>query len=394
MGSTDLVKHHINNGDEAPIRQAPRRLPLAKKEETARAVGEMRKQGVIEPSASPWSSPIVLVNKKDGSTRFCVDYRRLNNVTHKDSYPLPRIDDTIEAMAGVSWFSTLDLKSGYWQVPLDDSSKEKTAFSTGNALWQFKVMPFGLCNAPATFERLMEQVLFGLPMSVALVYLDDILVPGRSFEAQLANLKLVFERLRKAKLKLSPKKCFLFRREVKYLGHVVNEEGISPDFSKIKAVTLWPTPTSATEVKSFLGLCSYYRRFVPSFADVARPLHRSADGSPFQWTQETEGAFQELKKALTEVAYPNPDAKFVLDTDWSRSFTEVSFRGARSCCCLFQQSSECSRTSLLCDSERTSSNGEGNQAFPCVLVREEVSPAYRPFCPVAIEFPTSRGAGC
>ena len=320
LGSTDLVKHHINTGDAAPIRQAPRRLPLAKKEEAARAVGEMREQGVIEPSASPWSSPIVLVNKKDGSTRFCVDYRRLNNVTHKDSYPLPRIDDTIEAMAGVSWFSTLDLKSGYWQVPLDDSSKEKTAFSTGNGLWQFKVMPFGLCNAPATFERLMEQVLFGLPMSVALVYLDDILVPGRSFEAQLANLKLVFERLRKAKLKLSPKKCFLFRREVKYLGHVVNEEGISPDLSKIEAVTLWPTPTSATEVKSFLGLCSYYRRFVPSFADVARPLHRSADGSPFQWTQETEGAFQELKKALTEapiLAYPNPDAKFVLDTDAS-----------------------------------------------------------------------------
>ena len=145
----------------------------------------MREQGVIEPSASPWSSPIVLVNKKDGTTRFCVDYRRLNNVTHKDSYPLPRIDDTIEAMAGVSWFSTLDLKSGYWQVPLDNSSKEKTAFSTGNGLWQFNVMPFGLCNAPATFERLMEQVLFGLPMSVALVYLDDILVPGRSFEAQL-----------------------------------------------------------------------------------------------------------------------------------------------------------------------------------------------------------------
>jgi len=151
---------------------------------------------VIEPSSSPWSSPIVLVQKKDGTSRFCVDYRRLNDITHKDSYPLPRIDDSIEALSGVEWFSTLDLRSGYWQVPLDESSKEKTAFSTGRGLWQFKVMPFGLCNAPATFERLMEQVLAGLPLSIALVYLDDILAPGHSFSHQLSNLRKVFERLR------------------------------------------------------------------------------------------------------------------------------------------------------------------------------------------------------
>jgi len=143
-------------------------------------------------------------------------------------------------------------------VPLDDTAKEKTAFSTGSGLWQFKVMPFGLCNAPATFERLMEQVLIGLPMSVALVYLDDIIVPGHSFSHQIANLRQVFERLRKAKLKLSPRKCVLFQREVKYLGHVVSEEGIAPDLGKIEAVKSWPRPSSSTEVKSFLGLCSYY----------------------------------------------------------------------------------------------------------------------------------------
>ena len=143
--------------------------------------------------------------KKDGSTRFCVDYRKLNKVTHKDSYPLPCIGYTLEALCGAKYFSALDLRSGYWQVQLDDSSKEKTAFSTGNGLWQFKVMPFGLCNAPATFERVMEQVLVGLPVSVALVYLDDILVPGCTFSQGLANLGQVFERLRKAKLKLSPK---------------------------------------------------------------------------------------------------------------------------------------------------------------------------------------------
>jgi len=236
---------------------------------------------VIEPSSSPWSSPIVLVQKKDGTSRFCVDYRRLNDITHKDSYPLPRIDDTIEALSGVEWFSTLDLRSGYWQVPLDESSKEKTAFSTGRGLWQFKVMPFGLCNAPATFERLMEQVLAGLPLSIALVYLDDILVPGHSFSHQLSNLRKVFERLRAAKLKLSPKKCLLFRREVKYLGHMVSKNGITPDPDKAEAVLSWPTPMSATEVKSFLGLCSYYRRFIPHFSIIAHPLHQCASTAPF-----------------------------------------------------------------------------------------------------------------
>ena len=189
MGCTELIKHHIDTGSYRPIRQPPRRLPLSKREEAEKSIKEMLEQDVIEPSASPWSSPIVLVQKKDGTNRFCVDYRKLNDVTHKDSYPLPRIDDTLEALSGVKWFSTLDLRSGYWQVQLDKSSKEKTAFSTGSGLWQFKVMPFGLCNAPATFERLMEQVLVGLPSSIALVYLDDILVTGTSFSLQLANLE-------------------------------------------------------------------------------------------------------------------------------------------------------------------------------------------------------------
>ena len=181
----------------------------------------MSKQGVIEPSASTWSSPVVLVKKKDGSLRFCVDYRKLNDVTVKDSYPLPRIDDSVEALAGARWFSTLDLKSGYWQVELDDQAKEKTAFSIGTGLWQFTVMPFGLSNAPATFERLMEQVLAGLPLNTALIYLDDVLVARRTFAEHIANLRVVFQRFRRASLKLNPKKCSLLQKQVKYLGHVV-----------------------------------------------------------------------------------------------------------------------------------------------------------------------------
>lgn len=156
LGTTELTEHRIDTGDARPLRQAPRRLPPAKRVEAQKAIHEMQQRGIIEPSKSPWSSPVVLVKKKDGSYRFCVDYRRLNQVTCKDSYPLPRIDDTLEALAGKQWFSTLDLRSGYWQVKLEETAKEKTAFSTGSGLWQFCVMPFGLCNAPATFERLID----------------------------------------------------------------------------------------------------------------------------------------------------------------------------------------------------------------------------------------------
>ena len=335
---------------------------------------------MIEPSASPWSSPIVLVRKKDGSTRFCVDYHMLNKVTRKDSYPLPRIDGTLEALCGAKYFSALDLRSGYWQVQLDDSSKEKTAFSTGNGLWQFKVMPFGLCNAPATFERLMEQVLVGLPVSVALVFLDDILVQGCTFSQELANLDQVFERLRKAKLKLSPKKCVLFQREVNYLGHIVSEEGISPDPGKVAAVKSWPKPTTVTEVKSFLDSALTFGYFINSFADIAHPLHQSTTTTPFVWTKEADDAFHKLKLALTEaplLVYPLLDAEFILDTDAS---------GIGIGAVLSQQ---------INGHERVVGNGESNQTFSYLPVRKKVSSTYRPCCPsLAVEFSSSRGSGC
>jgi len=183
---------------------------------------DMKSKGVIEESDSPWSSPVVLVRKKDSNLRFCIDYRRLNDVTKKDCFLLPRIDDTLDTLDGAKWFSTLDLKSVYWQVALHPEDKEKTAFSKGQGLWQFTVMPFGLCNAPATFERLMESILRGLTYEACLVYLDDITVIGRTFQQQLDNLQKVFQRLQEAHLKLNPEKCQLFRKEVRYLGHIVS----------------------------------------------------------------------------------------------------------------------------------------------------------------------------
>lgn len=323
IGKTGLVKHTINTGNESPIRQRPRRLPIAREKEVDLMIKDMVKDDVIEPSSSPWCSPVVLVRKKDGSMRFCVDYRRLNEVTKKDSYPLPRIDDTLDTLTGMKWFTTLDLKSGYWQVEIDPKDKEKTAFSTGKGLWQFKVMPFGLCNAPATFERLMELVLAGLIGETCLVYLDDIIIVGRTFEEHLASLEKVLVKIRAANLKLSLKKCSLFRRQVSFLGHIVSEEGICTDPEKVNAVKEWPVPRDKTEIRAFLGLCSYYRRFVKNFADIAKPLHRlTEEKRQFIWDEDCEAAFLNLKKRLCEtpiLGFPDTENQFIVDTDASNT---------------------------------------------------------------------------
>ena len=319
LGKTGLVKHSIDTGNGKPIRQPIRRLPIHQRAEEEKQVKEMLKKGVVERSNSPWSSPIVLVKKKDGSTRCCVDYRMLNKITVKDAYPLPRTDDCFDALFGAKWFSTLDLCSGYWQVEMEPKDKEKTAFITRSGLYHFNVLPFGLCNAPATFERLMELVMSGLQWKVCLIYLDDIIVYGNSFDQQLERLKEVFQRLKKANLKLKVKKCELFQKSVAFLGHIVSEDGISADPSKVEAVKNWSVPQNLTELRSFLGLCSYYRKFIKGFAGIAAPLHKLTEkGKRFQWNELCEDAFNTLKNALISspiLAYPDESLSFILDTD-------------------------------------------------------------------------------
>ena len=212
FGKTNKIKHRINIQGAEPVKQPGRLWPFHKREEVRGMLSDMLKRGVIEESHSPWASPIVVVQKKDGTSRFCVDFRRVNALTIKDAQPLLRIDDTLDVLAGSCWFSTLDLASGYWQVEVDDKDREKTAFSTPFGLYQFKVMPFGLCNAPATFQRLMELVLLGLHWTSCLVYLDDIIIFSKSVNEHLRQLEEVLDRLRGAGLKTKPSKCQLCRK--------------------------------------------------------------------------------------------------------------------------------------------------------------------------------------
>ncbi|BES90780.1 multicellular organismal development [Nesidiocoris tenuis] len=319
LGRTHVVKHAIETGDARPIKQAPRRVPYAQEAQIDKLMQEMIEQDVIEPSKSPWASPVVLIPKKDGSIRFCVDYRKVNQVTKKDSYTLPCVQELLDTLGGAQWFCTIDLKCGYWQIGLSEESKEKTAFSLyRKGLWQFKVMPFGLTNAPATFQRLMEVV---IPSELALTYLDDVIIYGNDFGTVFEKLEKVLECFSKANLQINPKKCAFFRRETAYLGHVISKQGVQTDPVKTKAVLEWPVPKSKKNVRAFLGFCSYYRRFVKGFADIAKPLTRLTEGNAqFIWDRACNTSFIELKKAMTTapvLAFPDFSLPFVLDCDAS-----------------------------------------------------------------------------
>ena len=323
LGCTGLVQHEIDTNEHHPIKQQPYRTPFTQRAKISQMIDDMEKQGVVKPSSSPWASPIILVPKKDGTSRFCIDYRRLNAVTTKDVYPLPRIDDILDTLGKAKYFSSLDLASGYWQVELSPGARQKSAFTTHRGLFEFVRMPFGLCNAPATFQRLMQKVLAGLEWNSCFVYLDDILLASKTFDEHIQHLRAVFERLRQANLRLKPKKCKLLREEVNYLGHVISKQGIKPNPEKTEKVRSFPTPVDVTKVRQFLGLASYYRRFVPAFARIAAPLHfLTKKNVVFNWTHECEEAFSKLKASLTSapvLSFPvfGPDTEFILETDAS-----------------------------------------------------------------------------
>lgn len=333
LGCTKLIEHQITLLNDVPVRQRHRRIPPSQFEAVKTHIKQLLESQVIRESCSPYSSPIVLVKKKDGSLRMCVDYRQLNAKTRKDAYPLPRIEESLDALTGAKWFSTLDLASGYNQVPVAEADRPKTAFCTPFGLFEFLRMPFGLCNGPSTFQRLMERIFGDQSFQSLLLYLDDVIIFSTTVEQHLQRLELVLSRLRQQNLKVKLSKCCFFRSEVRYLGHVVSAAGVSTDPDKIAAVANWKRPQTLQELRLFLGFASYYRRFVKGFSCIAKPLNslvaeiirdqktkRPKVELGNNWVEACENAFQSLKVALTSapvLAYADFRKPFVLEIDAS-----------------------------------------------------------------------------
>ena len=322
LGWTDKIRHKIDTGNNPPARQALRKVPIAQRSVIDKHVDEQLKQGIIQPTQSAFAANLVIVKKHDGTTRCCCDYRGLNLITKRDAYPLPRMDQCLDALGGDNhWFSCFDLRSSYHQVAMDPEDAEKTAFICHRGLFRYATMPMGLMNSGATFHRLMDLVMAGLIFEKCLVYLDDIIVFSRTLGEHLVRMEEVLKRLIDTGLKLKPSKCRLLQKQVGFLGHIVSSEGIATDPSKTEQIALWPRPTDTRQVRGFLGLCSYYRRFIDRYAEVASPLTALLrKGLKFQWSDECEKAFVELKTALTSpplLAMPRDDDQFILDTDAS-----------------------------------------------------------------------------
>ncbi|KAL2082862.1 hypothetical protein ACEWY4_020635 [Coilia grayii] len=321
-GKTRLVQHHIRLKSPGPVRLPCYRIPAQLLPKIKGEIDSMLNMGIIEPSTSEWSSPVVLVPKKDGSLRFCMDFRKLNSLSTVDPYPMPRIDDLIDRLGGAKYLTTLDLSKGYWQVPMSSESKPLTAFKTPFGFYQFCYMPFGLQGAPATFQRLMDRVLKGAEMYSA-AYLDDVVIHSCSWKEHLVHVKEVLRRLKEAGLTVNPEKCAVAQREVQYLGYVIGGGVMKPQVGKVSAILETPVPTTKRQVRSFLGVVGWYRCFVPHFSTRAAPLielTRKSAPNRVVWTDQCAQAFEDLRTCLTKdpiLQSPDFSQPFLVQTDAS-----------------------------------------------------------------------------
>lgn len=343
-GHTDQVKHRIKLSDDTPFKHRARPIHPQDVDAVRQHLQELLEAGVIRESESPFSSPIVVVRKKNNSVRLCIDFRKLNSQTIKDAYALPNLEEAFSVLTGSRWFSVLDLKSGYYQIEMEESDKQKTAFVCPLGFWEFNRMPQGITNAPSTFQRLMERCMGDLNRKEVLVFIDDLIVFSRTLEEHEARLKEVLKRLREFKLKLSPEKCKFCQTSVKYLGHIVSQSGVETDPAKVEALKTWPRPKTLKELRAFLGFSGYYRRFVQDYSKIVKPLNDLTAGYPplqkgrkkktdeakqyfspkeqfgERWTPECQRAFDTVIAKLTSapvLGFANPKLPYVLHTDAS-----------------------------------------------------------------------------
>lgn len=342
FGKTEKVKHHITLSDGTPFKQRARPIHPQDIAAVRKHIRELLDAGVIRESESPFASPIVVVRKKNNTIRQCIDYRRLNLQTIKDAYTLPKLENTFSALSGSQWFSVLDLKSGFYQIEVEEADKPKTAFVCPLGFWEFNRMPQGVTNAPSTFQRLMEKCMGDMHLKDALVFLDDIIVFSKTLEEHEIRLMKVLTRLREFGLKLSPEKCVFFQTSVRYLGHVVSRNGVETDPENIAALKTWPVPQTLRELRSFLGFAGYYRRFVKGYSNIVKPLHILTSGYPpphkskpkekagqyhnpkehfgDRWTPDCQRAFEQFIHSLTTapvLGYADPQKPYALHTDAS-----------------------------------------------------------------------------
>ncbi|XP_071941068.1 uncharacterized protein [Antedon mediterranea] len=321
-GRTDMVKHEVRTTTDTPIRQKAYRIPYALEDPVKLQIQHMHDNGIIEPSTSPWAAPIVSVPKPDGSLRICTDYRELNKITIIDPYPMPRIDDIIDKVGNAKFITKLDLTQGYYQIALTDEAKLKSAFITPWGQYQYKVMPFGMANSPGTFQRLIDNILRGTEC-FARAYLDDIAIFSTDWNSHLLHITEVLDRINAAGLTVKPTKCEIAQETVSYLGHVIGNGLVRPSPDKLSALQNYPRPITKTNIRAFLGLANYYRKFIPDFSQIALPLTeatRKSSPNNVNWSEQMETSFRTLQTKLTDspvLVSPNFDKQFILQCDAS-----------------------------------------------------------------------------